>query len=108
MGKDTTSGNGRAAAPTSGSGKRSKYLPRQVKGNVSWDEIDPVLLIATITALVGDGCALLIGATRDGGALALTICDGEERIKYYATSFQEMHGHLAVVYETAAGAPYVE
>lgn len=89
--------------PTSGSGKRSKYIPRQVKGSVTWDELDPQLLIDTVTAVVGDGCAILLGASRDGGTLVVTICDADERIKYYAATASEMNGHLSAIYETASG-----
>lgn len=103
---DIPSKNGKA--PTSGSGKRSKYTPRQVIGEVSWDASNPTLLTATVSALVEDGCAALFGRSRDGGTLVLTVCDGDERIKYYAASSQEMDGHLAGIFETATGHSWTE
>lgn len=57
--------------------------------------------IAVDTVLAG-GCALIVGRTRDGGAISLTVLDGDERHRGYAANHKELDnllGNLMDKYE---------
>lgn len=48
------------------------------------------------------GCAILIGHTRDGGALVLTVLDGDQRHRTYCSNSDELEAAvkaLSFVYE---------
>lgn len=79
---------------TSGSGKWSKYRNSKPSGSMDWADCDATLLCATVSAIVLDGDAVLLGGTRDGGTLVLTLISGDDRLKFYAKSAEEMNGHL--------------
>jgi hypothetical protein len=40
--------------------------------------------------VLASGCAIMLGHTRDGGALVCTVLDGEERHRSYASNIQEL------------------
>ena len=44
----------------------------------------------TIQVLLGAGCALIVGQTRDGGAVVLTILDGDNRHRTYCATYNEL------------------
>lgn len=90
-----------AKGKTSGSGKWSKYREQPVTTTVTWDEVGSALLVDAIYAVTNGGDAILLGAVRNGSALVMTICSGDERIKFYATTAQEMEDHLRNVATTA-------
>lgn len=49
------------------------------------------------------GCALLVGRTRDGGAVVLTVLDGEQRHRTYCSDAPELEAAihaLSFLYET--------
>lgn len=49
------------------------------------------------------GCALLVGQTRDGGAVVLTVLDGEQRHRTYCANDAELQAAidaLHFLYET--------
>lgn len=43
-----------------------------------------------VQLLIDAGCALIVGKTRDGGAVVLTILDGEERHRTYCSNDAEL------------------
>lgn len=52
--------------------------------------------------VLATGCALMLGYTRDGGALVLTVLDGTERHRTYCSSDAELEEAikaLSFVYE---------
>lgn len=52
--------------------------------------------------VLATGCALMLGYTRDGGALVLTVLDGTERHRTYCSSdveLEEAIKALSFVYE---------
>lgn len=53
-------------------------------------EINPDYLRLAVLATVQTGCAVLFGATRDNGALVVTLLNGNERAKAYPTSTPEL------------------
>jgi hypothetical protein len=48
------------------------------------------LLVGAICAVLRAECAIIIGTTRDGGALSLTVLDGDQRHKTYCSSEAEL------------------
>ncbi len=77
-----------------GSGSKTQYRPQRAGSTVDWDDCDPAELAAAIVAVTHVGDALLVGRSVDGGVLVLTVCAGDQRIKYYARSGEEMTEHL--------------
>jgi hypothetical protein len=52
--------------------------------------------------VLGAGCAILLGRTRDGGALVLTVLDGELRHRTYCSTSTELEqaiSSLSYLYE---------
>lgn len=101
MGTQREPGQPKDKKTTSGSGRWSAYKPQLPETTVHWDEVSHGLLVECIFAVTRTGDALLLGATRDGGALVLTICSGDERVKFYAKSGEEMDSHLENIRRTA-------
>lgn len=79
---------------TSGSGKWSHYGSTRGKPEADWGSVDAALLLDAVRAITSAGDAVLLGVTRSGGTLVCTVCSGEERLKLYATSVEEMEQHL--------------
>lgn len=52
--------------------------------------IDREILTLALLSVVEHGCALMIGATRDHGAISLILMDGQERHKLYPSTAQEL------------------
>lgn len=55
-----------------------------------------------LQVLVESGCAIIIGQTRDGGAMVLTILDGDDRHRTYASNeveLQEVFDAIIDMYE---------
>lgn len=52
-----------------------------------------------IDAAMRQGCAVLLGHTRDGGALCITILDGDDRHRTYATNGDELDQAVASMIE---------
>jgi hypothetical protein len=48
-----------------------------------WD-LKSQQLVDAILALLSAGCGVMFGRTRDGGAIAITIFDGDDRARTYA------------------------
>lgn len=94
MARDNEPGMAKAKKGTSGSGKWTKYQQTKSTTKADWAKVDEAAILLAITAVTKEGGALLFGVTRDGGVLSLTVCDGDERLKLYATTPEEMAVHL--------------
>jgi hypothetical protein len=101
MARNEEPGQAKPRGKTSGSGKWTKYKPNAGKDKPSWAKVDEAGILVAIARVTEEGAALLFGVTRDGGALVLTICDGDERLKLYGTSTDEMGVHLREVADSA-------
>lgn len=55
---------------------------------------------ASIDVLLRAGCALIVGRTRDGGALVLTILDGPQRHRTYCSTVDELDEAITSIFET--------
>jgi len=94
MARDNEPGMPKPRKGTSGSGKWSKYRPETTGRTVEWAKVDEAAILVAIGNVTSEGAALLFGVTRDRGALVLTVCDGDERLKLYAATPEEMAVHL--------------
>lgn len=54
---------------------------------------------SAIDEILQCGAAILIGRTRDGGAVVLTILDGADRYRTYCSDHQELEGAVRVIHE---------
>ena len=45
---------------------------------------------SAVDALLHSGCALILGHTRDGGAVVLTVLDGQNRHRTYCRTGEEL------------------
>jgi hypothetical protein len=97
--RETAPGNGKKK--TSGSGKWTTYASPKGSSTVEWAEVDQSLLAQAVCEITRDGDAILLGSTRDGNSLVLTVCSGDQRIKFYATSADEANSTLREVIKTA-------
>lgn len=43
-----------------------------------------------LQVLIAAGCACILGGTRDGGAMVVTILDGEQRHRTYCSTSEEL------------------
>jgi len=51
----------------------------------------------TLDKLLRQGCALILGHTRDGGAVVLTVLAGEDRHRTYCSNIQELEEAIAAI-----------
>lgn len=102
MARNNEPGMGRAKKQTSGSGKWSKYNGQQGNGDATWGKVDASAIVAALVAVTDAGGALLLGKTRTGGALVITVCDGDDRIKFYSTTREETCDQLGQITDTAS------
>jgi hypothetical protein len=67
--------------------------------------IDREILTSALLAVVENGCALMIGATRDHGAVSLILMDGNERHKLYPANVQELQQAFEDLIASLGGDP---
>lgn len=58
---------------------------------ISWHDIDSDIIASLITTVTDAGAAIMLSKTSDGGALALTVLDGESKVKEYPRTETEVH-----------------
>lgn len=97
MAGDTDGPNPGKRQKTSGSGTKSRYAPRISGEPPRWGSVDAVSLVECLDALQSAGDALLCGTSRDGMVLVTTVCSGDERVKFFAKTVEEMEEHLAEI-----------
>lgn len=67
-------------APITPTQKEGTLRIRSTKG-FTWAELEPADIGRLVLLVTSVGNAIILGVTSDGGALAVTILQGEERIK---------------------------
>ena len=81
--------------------KREKKAPWAHVGDsadaVSWDSVDPVLIVAVVATVCSAGASIQFTRTRDGGALGVRVYDDEIAAK---TVWARPGGELDRVLET--------
>jgi hypothetical protein len=83
----------RNVRPAMPDGKRD--LSGRPKGTVEWAEINNQLLRDCLCAVTSAGAAIMFGRTSDGGALSITVLDGEQRVKEYPHSVDDAEATLS-------------
>jgi hypothetical protein len=70
----------------------------------SWD-VKTALTVRAILATLAAGCAIMLGVTRDGGAVHITIYDGEAKHRVYIADSVEWDDAMDAVLQTAQPQP---
>jgi len=101
MSQHTEPGMPKGSKRNGAGSKWTPYSRREAKQKIAWDEVSAPQIGEVVAAVTRDGSAVLFGTTRDGGALVVTICAGDERIKFYASDPQEVADMIANIIATA-------
>lgn len=59
---------------------------RRPRGKVAWGDLESDNIVRLVTRLCDNGFGLVLGKTSDGGALSITILDGDQRVKDWPTN----------------------
>lgn len=68
--------------------------------------MDPTLLANGICVILQSGVAILLSATSDGGAVSVTAYVGDEKVRGYASSAEELASVLDAVRDEAEAYVY--
>lgn len=90
---------------SSGVGKYGGVRPKGTGpyGAEALGEVDADLLREALTAVLTAGDAILLGTTRDGGAVAIQAYSGDQIDKLYGSSVVELEVVLSGVRDAAKG-----
>lgn len=66
-------------------------------GHVAPSWVDAAGALLAIDSVIETGDAIIIGRTRDGGAIAVTLISGDEREKLYASDDEELSDLIQTV-----------
>lgn len=67
----------------------SRGYTSRPRGSVYWDEIPQEQIGLLVHAITKSGAAIMFGRTSDGGALSLTVLDGDNRIREWPRSAED-------------------
>lgn len=85
-----------------GSGKWSKYRAgSRSDKRFSWSGVDSSIILDAVVSVTAGGAAIMFGQTRDGGCGVVTVCDGDDRLKLYGNSVEQMEEELRQLHEFA-------
>jgi len=59
--------------------------------SLSWRDIGDDIVAGLVTTVTEAGAAVMLSVTSDGGALAITVLDGDSKVKEYPRSETEVH-----------------
>lgn len=85
----------------------SKYkaLQQQNRPNtIDWTDAPHEDLMAAIVAVTGDGAAILLSRTSDGGALVIRVIDGNTSTPFYPSNAGALNEVLSMIVDAAANA----
>jgi|SRR5687768_17234307 len=68
--------------------RKNPFARERTDGFPMPDEVK--LFAGAVGMVLKAGCAVIIGTTRDGGALVITILDGDDRHRTYCSNVQEL------------------
>lgn len=75
----------------------NKWKAMGTGGNVAgarWEDCDSAAVLGLVACVTAQGGAITLGVTRDGGALAITVMDGDARFKEYIPSNTDLNEAL--------------
>lgn len=67
-----------------------------------WGDLEPALIGRLVTTICNAGGAVICGGTSDGGALSVTILDGDERLRDWPSTVEEFTALVDWVEDTFA------
>lgn len=70
------------------SAARRGYTNRP-RRTINWDEVPQDRIGLLVHAICSQGAAVMFGRTSDGGALSITVLDGDNRIREWPNSIEE-------------------
>lgn len=65
--------------------KYAKLSSKRSPNAMQWSECDPEWVLKALHAVAEEGGALILGKTRDGGALAITLLFDGNKTTFYAS-----------------------
>jgi hypothetical protein len=75
---------------------------RQARG-VAPEYASQIRLGLAVDMLIRAGCAIMLGRTRDGGALVITVLDGDDRHRTYCVTEEELNDAIRALEEMYGG-----
>lgn len=90
MGNDANERPSRRSVARRGNVRTDSPFRRQRGGSELGDFAEVPGLSSVLNAVVAGGNGVLIGVTRDGGAISVTLMAGEERHRTYASDQNEL------------------
>lgn len=70
--------------------ERNPFQPSQMSFGLRADYTEVPNLGKALQVLIQSECAIILGRTRDGGAMVVTILDGENRHRTYCPTSEEL------------------
>lgn len=67
--------------------------------------VNAEILVSALHAVVSDGAAIMLSATRDHGAICITLLSGEQRHRVYTSTVGELDQALRDLIESLAPQP---
>lgn len=64
------------------------------RSDISWSEVDNQILRDAIVSVCDNGAAIILGKTTDGGALSITVLDGNDKIREWPHTVEETENTL--------------
>lgn len=78
-------------------GKWDRVAPSDAVHSVLFDDLKDAAFGPAIANILSGGDAVIFGATRDGGAIAITILAGTDKRKIYAADADELDRVLKAI-----------
>lgn len=83
--------NGPRKQPNTGrsTGKDAASYGRRRRSTIAWGQLEPDAIGRWVARLCDAGYGIVLGKTSDGGALSVTILDGDDRYRDYPSSVED-------------------
>lgn len=88
-------------SPGGGKYQKAATSSGSAHGVEALQEVDPALLHSAVCAVLQAGDAVLLGTTRDGGAVAMQLYSGDSLDKLYCATLEELQDALRGVLSVA-------
>lgn len=62
--------------------------------NIGWSDIGDDIIASLVTTVTNAGAAVMLSKTSDGGALAITVLDGDSKLKEYPRSETDVNNFV--------------
>lgn len=79
--------------------ERNPFKQTQKKKGGAPDVASGIHLATALDAALKAGCAVMMGHSRDGGTLVITVLDGDDRHRTYCSSEEELDAAIQAMLE---------